>query len=174
MRPQILLASGFFFDFTNPEAGPYIVEDIAGALAKLCRFTGQCEGFYSVAQHSVAVSHLVPPHLARHALLHDASEFVLGDMSSPLKQLFPEYKALQRRVDAALWAAFGLESLEPREVKAADLVMLANEREQLLPPSRDWEILEGVKADPRVHLWPMDWVASRAQFLARFRELWPE
>lgn len=83
--PCIGLNDGHEISLVEPEIDAYRVGDIAKALGKLCRYTGQCNRFYSVAEHSVIVSHLVPPEYAMHGLLHDAQEAILGDQSAPLK-----------------------------------------------------------------------------------------
>lgn len=134
MTPTILLRSGCYFDLQNPEASDVSIGDIAHSLARLCRFTGHTAQFYSVAQHSVRVSEIVPPEDALAGLLHDAAEAFLGDVSSPLKALLPEYRALESRVSAAIFARFGLAPEMPPSVRSADLVLLASEVVDLLPP----------------------------------------
>jgi hypothetical protein len=133
VKPVIQIGSGAYFDLLNPDPATVRVEDIAAALSRLCRFTGHCRRFYSVAQHSTLVSRLVPPELARWGLYHDAAEAYLGDVASPLKRLLPDYKAIEHRVEEAVFAALGLYGPMPPEVKRADLVALAAEKHDLLP-----------------------------------------
>lgn len=112
--------------------------DIAHALANLCRFGGHTRKHYSVAQHSVMVSYLVPPELAAVALLHDAAEAYLGDVVRPLKSLLArQYSVLEQLSEQVIAQRFGLPAPPwPAEVKHADNVVLSLEREALLdtPP----------------------------------------
>jgi len=169
MSPDILTYSGQYFDFMEP--GTVEIETIAHALAHICRFTGHVRDFYSVAQHSVLVSYLVSPENALAALLHDAAEALIGDVAAPLKQLLPDYAAIEARVDAALLTSFGLPTTLPDEVKRADLIMLATERRDLMPdhPSK-WDCLDGI--DPMLAtIKPMGPKSAKIWFLQRYYEL---
>ncbi|MFE1574261.1 metal-dependent phosphohydrolase [Comamonas odontotermitis] len=172
--PNILLASGVYFHFDDPLRTGVSVEDIAHALSHLCRFTGHCREFYSVAQHAVLVSQLVPPELAYQALHHDDVEAVMGDMSSPLKKLIPEYKRLEHEIERAILAQRGIRLPMPDEVKRADLIALRTEQRDLMPElGGKWMSLHGIKpAD--IALVPMSPAAARAAYLLRHEELWPE
>ncbi|MFO0474191.1 MAG: phosphohydrolase [Alphaproteobacteria bacterium] len=116
--------------------------DIARALSNLCRFTGHTRKFYSVAEHSVHCSRIVPPEHALWALLHDASEAYISDVSRPLKNqdAFGAYREAETRLQAAICAKFGLPNVQPEEVKKADAIMLAIEAADLMAPLRpDWQ-----------------------------------
>ncbi len=141
--PTILLVGGSYFDFEAPETSEFTIEDIAHGLSMTCRFAGQCGRFYSVAQHSVHVADLVPPEHAYAALMHDAAEAFIGDVSKPLKDLLPEYRVIEKRVEAAIAARFGLPEKMPPAVKDADLVMLATEQRQLMRNRDDWDYTRG-------------------------------
>lgn len=170
MTPDILTAAGRYFDFTRPEDCNFDVDEIAHALSHICRFTGHTRVFYSVAQHSVHVSHLVPPEHALAGLLHDAAEAFVGDVASPLKQLLPEYKAIERRVEAAVLKRFLLPPKLPDCVKKADLVMLATEQRDLMPRHDEWEVIRGVTRMLKPII-PWSPELARARFLERYEEI---
>lgn len=141
----ILTATGGTFDYLEACVADVDVVDIASALSKLCRFAGHTRQFYSVAQHSVMVSRLLPPEMALAGLLHDATEAYLVDLPSPLKALLPGYRMLERRVWELVAARFDLPRELPAEVHRADLIMLATERRDLMMPCDvPWPQLGGV------------------------------
>ena len=171
--PTIMLRSGVYFDFEAPEDCAISISDIAWSLAHLCRFTGHTQRFYSVAEHSVHCSHLVPEEDAFAALMHDAVEAVVGDMSRPLKSLLPGYKEIEKRCEAAILARFGLPAELPESVKRADVTMLDVERRHAMGAGREhWPGITGASdgiRTPRIEFWlPRD---ARIQFLARFTEV---
>lgn len=172
MSPTILTASGRYFDLTAPEQSQFDINEIAHALANLCRFTGHTSRFYSVAQHSVLASYLVPEEHALTALLHDAAEAYLGDVASPLKHMLPEYAAIYARVESALFAHYGLPATLPSCVKRADLIMLATEKRDLMPYANDvWPILIGVTPlDKPLHR-PLIPRRAKDAFLRRFANI---
>lgn len=168
-RTDILLHSGNFFDFLAPDASTITIEDIAQGLANESRFNGQTREFYSVAQHSIMVSRLVPPQHALAGLLHDCSESVLKDIPKPLKRLLPDYQALESRVEKALLAKFGLTLPLDPQIKAADQVMLATEKRDLMH-NHAYEEHAGVDALPDVII-PMAPAVAKRAFLDRYSEL---
>jgi hypothetical protein len=173
-RPDILTKSGQYFDFIHPERYRIEITDIAHALSNVCRFAGQCRTFYSVAQHSVYVSRIVPEEDAFAGLMHDCAEAFIGDVARPLKLMLPEYKVIEKRVERALFAGLGLPEKLPASVKLADRQMLLSEQAALLPPHDDqWSILEGIDPAPGIIVTPLWPDEAYAAFMERYYELRP-
>lgn len=168
--PTILLHSGAYLDFEAPEKSLFTIADIAQGLANLCRFTGQCRRFYSVAEHSVHASHIVPPEDALAALLHDAAEAFCGDVSKPLKTLLPEYRRIEARVEAVVFHNYGIRNPLPASVKLADLRMLRAEQAQAMGSDEPWPVVADLApAAVKLQFWPPQ--EARQKFLERYVEL---
>lgn len=135
--PTILLRSGSYFDLLDPHGSDFTIEDIAHGLSMTCRFAGQCRQFYSVAEHSWHASFLVAEEFKLAALMHDAAEAFIGDVTRPLKSLLPEYKAIERNIEAAIAERFGLDDAGADEIKRADLLMLHAEQAVMMPHHDD-------------------------------------
>jgi len=130
------MLSGRRLDLLDPTPVDIEIEDIAHGLAFVARWNGQTRGDwpYSVAEHSLLVEHLfgklAPAATARWrlaALLHDAPEYVIGDMISPVKAAVgPGYGQLDARLAAAIHLRFGLPAEVPagvkRQIKRADRI----------------------------------------------------
>ena len=111
----------------DPRPEQICIEDIAHGLSMLCRFAGQCRFFFSVAEHSIAVAHLLPANLKLFGLLHDASEAYLADLPRPVKAGLPEYRAIETNVERVIAEKLELPFPMPPEVKAADQAPLKDE-----------------------------------------------
>ncbi len=134
---------GKFYPF-DPLSVEVDIRDIAHSLSMLCRFVGHCREFYSVAQHSVIVAEVVGPEHKLWALLHDAAEAYIGDISRPLKNcLRVEGVTVLREADRAIMRAvasrFGLPADEPPQVKSADEGVLMAERRDLMADTVIWD-----------------------------------
>lgn len=195
--PTIRLANGHYWDYKRPEAGRMDIESVATALANTCRFTGQIEHFYSVAQHCFLASYIVPPQWALKTLGHEPEEPVTGDVNKPLKIEIEEMsngeygRFVERQERPVLAKVFGLDPDCPKPpcIKHADLVMLATEKRDLGPtrraiawdaygfacaweplPDEDWTGLEHIQPlARRIRPWTPD--QARTAFLRRYLEL---
>ena len=128
------MLSGRRLDLLDPTPVDIEIEDIAHGLAFVARWNGQTKGdfAYSVAEHSLLVEEIfsrmnpkAPAKWRLAALLHDAPEYVIGDMISPVKAAVgPEYEELDKRLTAAIHIRFGLPAATPvqikRQIKKAD------------------------------------------------------
>jgi uncharacterized protein len=165
----IQLHNGAPFWPLDPRPEEIDIETIAHALSMLCRFGGHATRFYSVAEHSVYVSRMVPPVDALWALLHDATEAYLVDLPRPIKGMLPGYKAAEDRLMGVIAERFGLTQDMPVSVKDADWRMLFTERDQVMHPSLiPWET-KGKPYDLTITGLPPE--AARVAFLTRFEDL---
>lgn len=176
--PSIQLISGEYFDFANPDKCKFKPYDIAHALSKVARCNGHTLGddAYVVGQHCVHAHDQAPREFRFEALMHDAPEFVLGDITTPLKQLLPDFMAVEKRVEHAMARQFHLPFKMSPEVKLVDRRMAATEKRDLMPvdpPGESWESLEGI--EPYDNLTVQVWSPRRArdEWHGRFHALWP-
>jgi hypothetical protein len=130
------MLSGRRLDLLNPSPGDIEITDIAHGLARVARWNGQTVGehAFSVAEHALIVEAIVSDRMPQRsnaealaALLHDAPEYVIGDLISPFKTAIGlDYKAFELRILAAIHLRFGLPAiLQPHlaaAIKAADTV----------------------------------------------------
>lgn len=183
------MLSGRRLDLLEPSPLDIEIADIAHGLARVARWNGQTRGAhaFSVAQHSVLVERLVSElnqRLSREArlmaLLHDAPEYVVGDLISPFKAAVGiNYKALEERLMSAIHLRFGLPAQIPAPLKTlfkkADHLSAYFEATQLA----GFEEKEGRRlfgAPPRTmktpRLTPLGTAEAQSQFLERFHRLY--
>ena len=174
-RTSILTGSGFVIDLIRPDATGLPVEDVAYQLACQPRWAGatwhagrRC--FYSVAEHSVLVSRLVPAVHAWDGLWHDAIEAFTGDWPTPIKNVMG--RELVHESLAPLERALAKRFAFRRNlacVKKADLIAAATELRDLLPPRWiDFSHLPAPSPEPIVPLGPD---LAYTAFMARYEEL---
>ncbi len=159
----------------SPHPEEIDIDDVAHSLSQMCRFLGHTDGFYSVGQHSVLVSELVPAQDALWGLMHDASEAYLCDLPAPIKR-DPEmgiYRIAEDRLMLAVCQKFGLQPEMPKSVMLADKLLLATEfRDVTTVDDLDWIIAEcGVAPSEHllIHPWPP--CVAEERFLRRFWNL---
>ena len=168
-RTSILMPSGFVLDLLAPDATGLPITDIAQCLSSQPRWGGAARPWYSVAEHCVMASRLAPPALAYSALMHDCEEF-LGDWPTPVKVMLDRNYLKQRigPVKAALCRWFGFEDGSPI-VKHADLVCMATELRDLLPPA--WIDFGHLPPPHPEKIIPVGPEQAYALFLKRYEEL---
>ncbi|MHC0464558.1 HD family hydrolase [Kosakonia cowanii] len=164
--------TGKRFDYLTATVDDIDIEDIANALSNVCRFNGHLPEFYSVAQHSVLCSLIVPVEHAFEALMHDAAEAYVQDIPAPLKALLPDYRRIEDQVDDLIRNKFGLPAEHTPVIKYADLTMLATERRDLdIDDGTTWEILENIPPTDLIQINPLRAGQAYALFMKRFNEL---
>jgi 5'-deoxynucleotidase YfbR-like HD superfamily hydrolase len=169
--------SGKRFWPEHPMAKDIDIRDIAHSLARINRYNGHTKESFSVAQHSVLVSRLLPQAYRLFGLLHDAGESYLGDCITPVKKLFREfYEPLEENVMAAVAERFGFESTFHNQnaryqVKRADIVLLATEVRDLTTNGFITQPVTELPMDePIAECWPAE--AAERLFLNEFNDLY--
>ncbi len=127
-------------DFLDIKHDSICMDDIAQGLSNACRFAGQIPRFYSVAEHSVLVYKYLKGNLEglpiesfssvlKSALMHDAPEAYLGDVTTPLKNLCPGFKIIESEFEGVIMEAFGLDThFSHHMIKEADYALFEIER----------------------------------------------
>ena len=144
--------TGRQFHFSAEDPDEVAIEDIAHALSLLNRYNGHTQRPYSVAEHCVLMAQYVEsvpgtvPADVLTTLLHDASEAYIGDMTRPLKGLFPQFKVLEEKIHELVALKFDTQYPHPDWLKELDMRILTDERAQAMDKysSNDWG-LEGVQ-----------------------------
>ena len=133
--------SGRQFWTLDPRAHEIHIEDIAHALSMLCRYNGQCDRFYSVAEHSVLMMREIERPYKAWALLHDAPEAYLADVPRPVKKFLSGYKEAEQIVERVIIERFGLDAVMPARVKEFDDRILMDEVAQNMKiPPAEWDV----------------------------------
>lgn len=181
------MLSGRRLDLLDPSPFDVEIDDIAQGLARVARWNGQTEGdhAFSVAEHSVIVEQICgklepdwPGKWRLAALLHDAPEYVIGDMISPFKAaLGYDYKAFEARLEGAIHMRYGLPAALPASVhkviKRADRVCAFFEATQIAGFSVE-EAREFFGRPPKtvaLTIRPKPAAEAQVQFLERFELL---
>lgn len=165
--------TGRGFPLINLSPDRIDLEDIAPALSRICRFGGHCREFYSVAQHSVHVSFLVPKKYRMEALLHDAAEAYTGDITTSWKHLMralaPEFHAKLLALEKTVAETLGVTWPMSTAVKFADHIALATEKRDLLP-HEEWAWIDLPEPDPKTIV-PMSPADAEIAFWGRYYDL---
>ncbi len=181
------MLSGRRLDLLDPSPFDIEIEDIAHGLARVARWNGQTSGDYafSVAEHSVVVEKLfsiLNPKSSREeklmALLHDAAEYVVGDMISPFKTaLGIDYTDIEQRIEQAVHLRFGLPP-HPRTslkkaIKTCDIYCAYFEAIQIAGFSQAEadQCFTKPPGDIRIKIKPLSVVDAKELYIHRFTEL---
>ncbi len=137
MEPWIQTYNGKKFNFIEPDSDMIDIEDIAHALSMQCRHAGHSRYFFSIAEHSILVSSLLPTKIAIAGLLHNAAEAYITDIPTPLKDLLPNYRWIKMQVQKTILKSFRikLSDAEHKTIKLADAQVLKIETSCLIPKS---------------------------------------
>ncbi len=165
-------ATGKLVNLYQPTEDMICLQDISGALSKICRFGGHTTRFYSVAQHSVLVAALCKE-CPKEALMHDAAEAYLGDVIKPLKvMLGAAYTDLEYNFESIIAQKFGLENnvglkaiIKKYDLQALELEHLAFQQNNPLPllkVMRELELITSPLVDPYKDI---AWEPSYAQMV---------
>ena len=139
--------------YLNPVHGDVDIKDIAKSLSNICRFNGRVNEFYSVAAHSILASEFALEEFKLEALLHDAHESILGDISTPIKELFRKINGepspldnIEDTLERYFRKSFGLPETISPEVKEIDKRLAVTEAIALGVASaediKEWEMGE--------------------------------
>ena len=163
---MIHIYSGKLVDPFNVQASEIEINAIAHQLALINRFNGATTVPYSVAEHCIHVSYRVPPRYALYGLLHDASEAFMGDVVWPMKRSghFEFYRTEEKKLQAKIYAKFGLHPAEPEIVNTVDKGLAFVEGSALVP---GWSPKE--KPPTIFPCW--SWQEAEEKYLNRFEEL---
>jgi len=158
--------TGRVIDTKNVRVEDIDLMDIAHSLSQICRYGGHCQRFYSVAEHSILVSKLVPEEHAKWGLMHDASEAYLNDLVHGFKTQLNDYYALEKQLMKLIAERFNLPWPMNELVKQVDVRLVADEMYNLFYESL---LVSGPYYKVKIHGW-RDTKAER-EFLKRFQEV---
>ena len=173
---EIMTHSKKMFDPLHPKAELIDIEDIAHALAMLCRANGHFKTFYSVCQHSIncmreAAARGYSPKVQLGCLLHDASEAYLSDVTRPVKAELPQYKLIEEPLQEVIWNKWldaPLTEQEYKQVFEIDDAILAHEFINLMGEAI-FDVTPELKSQPQFAF--TGFAECTEEFLTLFRAL---
>lgn len=173
--------NGHAFDPKAGKLSQVDIDDIAHALSNLCRYSGHCRKFYSVAEHSVLVSRIIRSMYPNDlnsiwaGLLHDATEAYVGDVTTPLKVLLPKFMEVEDALALDIAKKFKIKwnKQTADRVKTADLIALSTEARLLFADVSHWNIIKSY--DPRPDLlscsFPVRQEVAKDTFMREFQRV---
>jgi hypothetical protein len=173
----MITASGRRFYPLDPRPEDIDWGDVAHHLARLCRYGGAVDGWYSVAEHSVLMCDWFlargDVEKARYGLIHDGPEYAINDIIKPIKPELPDFKRIEAPIERMMLAKVGLPEAMPPEIKTADTLIVGDERQQLFTMEAlaraGWAVGETLGVTCR------QWERGQArdEWMIRFRALFP-
>ena len=167
--------TGGKFYFRKPV---FDIGEIAHALGMVCRYTGHCKRFYSVAEHSILVSNIME-HLKigdpMEGLLHDATEAYLADIASPVKTMLKDYQLLEKALDGKMREQFKLPLIKTEGCIKADWMALFIEANTMMSSkAKDWAGPPGLREEAlelpfQIRNYDPQWATS--QFMDRMTDI---
>lgn len=167
--------SGRMFDYKDIRPEDIILDDIASALANICRFTGHVKEFYSVAQHSVLVSDAQSTLAEKRAgLLHDATEAYVNDLPSPMKTCvyLGDYKLLEDSIHKVINEKYNINDGMTDNIKKYDIKALVTEKRDLTHNHVTWEWAKDIECFDEVII-PLPPKEAKKLFMRRVAQLFP-
>lgn len=161
---------------TKPESKKIHIRDVAHTLSMICRFNGHLKEFYSVGEHSLLVETLLylrghPPRIRLLGLTHDVTEYLVGDIISPIKKLVPKVKDLEEEIAPTLFQGLGIpkpteSEMEP--VHEADRDVMMFEKIELLHPNSHHTV---TNVPEGLHIVPYPPKLAAEPFVQRYKML---
>ena len=176
--PWITTYTGKQFFLTRATVDDVCIEDIAHGLSNTCRYAGQSRTFYSVAEHSVRMAEVVSfsSETMLVALLHDAAEAYLGDVTSMVKARLPVYKEMEQYLQYVIYDKYNIRHCPSMNqdiecVKALDIMIRTPEVKSLFPRKYNawsWKLIDYDYGD--IHPWSHK--KAEKKFLKMFKRLY--
>lgn len=165
----------------DPQPGDFLPLDIAHQLALVNRFGGATIQPYSVAQHALLCEHIARKsdafkdltnnmriNLAYWGLLHDAPEYIIGDMIRPVKQQVPQYRSMEDAIMEAMEIQFQMPQVGKEEITYMDDLACSTERYVLLPNAEPWGGMPNPDKLP-TEIMDLTWIEARNQYLQKLQ-----
>ncbi len=165
--------TGAKFYLMDPKPEEVVMEDVLHSLAYQCRYTGHCLRWYSVAEHCCLIADYVrdvlhgSPRDQFNALMHDAPEYITGDISRPMKYGIPGLKPSLAHIDKVVYKALGVTDPEPRWLKEIDARIIVDERTQnMVDSGNEWNHDKFEPLGVTLQYWGPE--RAKVEFLTRY------
>ena len=142
-RPGDIFTGRAYVNVLDPDPASFDLRDIFTALSRLPRFTGHGDRVVTVGVHvlpclDICAAFRVTSEVRRAVLMHDAAEAYLGDVASPLKEFLPDYRAIEAKMEAAIFRRYSIRTMYRPMVRRIDRAALALEKAAIFPDAGQW------------------------------------